>query len=193
MRASPSSCDLSQRESASPGDTRISILNGCLRVCGGDVARSSNCTRERQCVPNLESIARYCDTRTTLCMTSRAWNVCSAMHGRSSELRLSSYQQQEQENGKRLWSRRAQRREMIHGLRPVRRRAARPCRRIPCTHSPRIFPSLCRRHDAGASTPGRSRDRALSAEQQIHRRSRARNRANSFFRRRRASSNDQGE
>src|SRR6476659_2433660 len=72
-------------------------------------------------------------------------------------------------------------REMIHGLRPVRRRPARPNRRIPCRHSPRIFPSLCRRHDAGASAPGRSRDRALSAEQQIYRRSRARDRATLSF------------
>jgi hypothetical protein len=48
---------------------RASLVNGRLQLCGGDMTHSPICWRKRQWVPNLESTARYCDTRATYCMS----------------------------------------------------------------------------------------------------------------------------
>src|SRR6476661_9633713 len=115
--------------------------------------------------PHLESVARNCDIGTTLCM-SRA-------HGTyvppSVVVATNNAYVRDNNNKKREtpWSRQTQQREMIHGLRPIHCRAARPHCRKSCAHSPWLFPLVRRRDDGIASTPGRARDRTLSQQQQI--------------------------
>src|SRR4029079_1197763 len=83
-------------------------------------------------------------------------------------------------NVKRPWSRRTQSREMIHGLCSLHERHAR-FRHGQTRTQTRILPPAGERDVRIASAHGRARDCPLPAEQQVHRRGRARDRAALFL------------
>ena len=118
--------------------------------------------------------AHHCDTCTTSSMSRAHGTYVAQSMANTAERTYVRFN-----NNKKLetpWSRRTQRREMIHGLRPLRRRKRRLHHRNSGTRTPRFLPSPLRRDDDFASASGGSRDRALFAQQQIHRRGGARDR-----------------
>ena len=112
----------------------------------------------------------------TPCMKSRAWSPCRMTYGSTDQLRLCRRQQQEETgNASGVVKPNQGRCSMAYAPSTVATRDF-AIAKTPAKARPGFFRWFIRRHDAFASAPGRSRDRALSQQRQIHRRSRARNR-----------------
>src|SRR5258708_12392801 len=86
----------------------ISFVNECFRLCGGDVARLLDCHKRRHRAPHLESVARVCDISTTYCMNrAHGTYVARRMVAEANDAYVDD--NKKKKSGKRLCSRRAQR------------------------------------------------------------------------------------
>src|SRR5262245_28059559 len=131
------------------GETEV---NQSLQLCGGDVTRACNCRVRGQSALLFESCARVCDAHTTFHMIPAHGTYVAPHLLRESE--RAYLQINNKKKRKRLWSRRTQLREMIHGLRPVHVRNTRIRLGQTRTEARRLFPLAGERDLCVAPAPG---------------------------------------